>query len=396
MQFLVQAYAPLTVDQVEGGQRRRFLYVFGCTDEECGRQPGCFRAMRLTLDNTASSTAVQVKHRQQDQDVQQQQATGAAATAAAAASLADDDWGAGGAGNDDWGMGSAGDWKEPGEGQPVEAAASSAAAAFDFGDLNAALDAVTSAAAAAAPKPRQAAGSGGGGGTPGQPVYAAGQPCLPAFYLYAEPEAQCSKSGASGGGGQEREHLAALMARYDAEAAAAVDAAAEAAPPPSAAALAAGACTPGGAGGAAGSDAAETWGGEGYEEDAVLAPAGAGRRAAGAAYLKFSKQVARCPDQCARYRCGCCRAAAAAGASWAWLTRAVAKLGYRRIAWLPACLRACAAPAGVGSHHMALSFAAAPVARAATAARCSGPPRNSLLSRRGVLAAARHARLSCN
>lgn len=235
---------------------------------------------------------------QQGHKHQQQQASASAAAAAAVAAA--DDWGAGGAA-DDWGVGSAGDWGEPAEDPAAKAAASSAAAAFDFNDLNAALDAVSSASAAAAPKPRTA-GSGSAGGTRGQPVYAAAQPCLPAFYLFAEPEAQCSKGGSSGGGGQEQEHLTALMARYEAEAAAAVDAAAEMAPPPSAAALAAGACAPGGSGGG---EAAETWGGEGYEEDAVLAPAGAGRRAAGATYLKFSKQVARCPDQCARYRWAC-------------------------------------------------------------------------------------------
>lgn len=289
----MQAHAPLTVDQVGGGQPARFLYVFGCTAEECGKQPGCFRALRLTLASEASSSSAAGKV----QEVQQQQRQQAAATTAAARPT---DERRVSCAADDWGMGGAGDWGEAAE-SDSEAVAGISAAAFDFGDLNAALDAVGNAAVAAAPKRRQT--SGGSSGSPGQPVYAAGQPCLPAFYLFAETEARCSKGSSSGGAGHEEDRLAALMAQYEAEAAAASDAAADAAPAPTAAALAAGVCSPGGGSGSGGgSEAAETWGGEGYEEDAVLAPAGARQRAAGAAYLKFSKQVARCPDQCARYR----------------------------------------------------------------------------------------------
>ena len=73
-------------------------------------------------------------------------------------------------------------------------------------------------------------------------------------------------------------------------------AAGEAAVAAASSAAAAAACSPSIEGGP------ESWGGEGYEEDAVLAPGGGKKAGVGAAYLKFSRQLARCPDQCARYR----------------------------------------------------------------------------------------------
>ncbi len=251
--------------------------MFGCTGEGCGKQPSCWRALRLTLPSTPASS----EQPPTAQQLQQQAAPPAEKPPAA------DDWGMGGA--DDWGAGGSDDW---GMGADVT---DSAAAPFDFGDLNAALEAVGSAAPAAKPAGKQqpqqqgelrssevaAAGA--------APAYDPTQPSLPAFYLYAEPESQCS---ASSGRQQrsEQEHLQQLMARYEAEAAAAGEAGA------AMATTAGTACAPSVEGGP------ESWSGEGYEEDAVLAPTGGTRAGVGAAFFKFAKQLGRCPDQCARYR----------------------------------------------------------------------------------------------
>lgn len=135
------------------------------------------------------------------------------------------------------------------------------------------------------------------------PAYDAARPSLPAFYLYSEPESACG--GGEGGASSRRQraeeqHLAALMARYEAEAAAAGEAAEDAA--------AAAACAPSIQGGP------ESWGGEGYEEDGVLAPTGGKHAGVGAPFFKFSRRLGRCPDQCARYRCVPCVGAAAGAA----------------------------------------------------------------------------------
>lgn len=256
--------------------------MYGCVAEGCGKQPGCWRALRLTApseDRAADSSGAapqqqqeqQQKKRQQQKQQKEQQCVPAPAA---------DDWGVGGA--DDWGAGGSSDW-----GTDSGAAAGSA---FDFGDLNAALEAVGPVPAKAAPTKHsggQQTGSSGRDGGAATPVYDAARPSLPAFYLFSEPESQSDSSASSNRQRAEEEHLAQLMARYVAEAAAAGEAADAAA-----------ACAPSIEGGP------ESWGGEGYEEDGVLAPTGGKRAGVGAAYLKFSRRLARCPDQCARYRCG--------------------------------------------------------------------------------------------
>jgi hypothetical protein len=288
----MQAHAPLTNQQTAGAaQARRVLYVFGCTAEGCGKQPGCWRALRLTAPAGAGNSAA-AGARQAELPAPVSSTAAQAETAAAA-----DAWGVGsGGGANDWGVEGGSDW---GDAASFGTNAAAADAAFDFGDLNAALEAVGStAAAAAAAKPaatktgkqsqQQQAAADSSGGTTG-PAYDAARPSLPAFYLFSEPESECSGSQ---GQAAEQQHLQQLLARYEQEAAAAGEAAVAAA----SSAAAAAACSPSIEGGP------ESWGGEGYEEDAVLAPGGGKKAGVGAAYLKFSRQLARCPDQCARYR----------------------------------------------------------------------------------------------
>ena len=286
----VQAHAPLAAEQAGTAQPRRFLFVYGCTAEGCGKEPGCWRALRLTLPNSSSAEGGSSALKKDRAAPQQQAPPPQQRRQAPVPAPAADDWGVSGA--DDWGAadGGAEDWGA-GDG--------GAAAPFDFGDLDAALEAVGSAgpaAKAAASRPAPAGGSSSRGG----PAYDLSRPSLPAFYLCAEPEAQAAAPG-SARQQREEQHLQQLLARYEAEAAAAGVA--------GAAAAAAAACAPSVEGGP------ESWGGEAYEEDGVLAPTGGKRPGVGPSFFKFARQLGRCPDQCARYRCG--RYRGAARACWA-------------------------------------------------------------------------------
>ena len=272
---LLQAHAPLTAEQLDSPQPSRLLYVLGCTAEGCGKQPGCWRALRLVVP--AAPVELAASPAAQHQQAQQHQVP---------AMPPPDDWGVSGA--DDWGVGTTDDWGG-------DEAGNSGAERFDFGDLNAALEAVGSSSVGGAPAAKAAAKGRRGGdpaGSLGQvaPVYDPARSCLPAFYLYAEPESQCGSSGKGGAPTAEQRRYEQLLAEYERQEAAMGGASALAAPPGGPAA-----CAPSVEGGG------EGWGGEGYEEDAVLAPAGGKRPGLGAAFLKFSRQLARCPDQCARY-----------------------------------------------------------------------------------------------
>lgn len=85
----------------------------------------------------------------------------------------------------------------------------------------------------------------------------AARPSLAGFYLYAQPDAPRSSASQSPGGAQQ------AAERY----ASAAD------------------------------SGDEVWGGEAWEEDAVLR----GNKASDGAYLRFAKVLGRVPDQCARY-----------------------------------------------------------------------------------------------
>lgn len=138
---------------------------------------------------------------------------------------------------------------------PTDAGSSTAAAAGDE----------EGASLAAAPAPGQAAPPPPGG-------LLAGAAHLPCFYLYAETDG-ASASGRPAGKSAQQAAAAAgpVLARAPGEA---WDGSEES------------------------RDDAAAWAGEAWEEDAVLRPG-----AVDAVFLKFSKTLTRCPDQCARYRC---------------------------------------------------------------------------------------------
>lgn len=289
--------------------QERFIYLLGCATDKC---PGTWRALRCQLPNASASSAgggaigqaapatgdAGAAHPQdQTPGPELDQQGGWGDTVAGQ----EGSWGTAAA--DDWGIGAAGQgWREAQE----EAGGS----AFDFDDLNAALDAAASAraeqeeqraaAAQQAQQQRRPATDPEGGVAASsaglQSCYAAR--CLPSFYLSAQPEPGAATKLPK----HEREHLQQLLAQYEREAGGGLAHGAPdgdrsgAAASAGSAVAAAGACLPSVEGGA------ESWVGEGYEPDAVLHADKA--RAAGfrPGFIKFSKRLAACPDQCARYR----------------------------------------------------------------------------------------------
>lgn len=288
---------PLSSEQVDEPQPNRFLYLFCCIAEGCGKQPGCWQALRVVAPDANTSTSSSGRGAAAPAAAtgaapQQQSAPPGPAAAAgtpAPAAQAPPSNGLQAAAADDWGMGGSDDWGDGAD--PGDAAT----AAFDFGDLNAALEAVgsTAAAAAAATAAAKQARSRAPGSSnrKAASVYDPARTSLPAFYLYSQPESQCSSGGTRQpqAATAEQEHLQQLVAQYEQEEGAPVAASGTTG-------SAAAACTPAIEGGP------EAWGGEAYEEDTVLALPGGKRAHVGPAYFKFSKQLARCPDQCARYR----------------------------------------------------------------------------------------------
>lgn len=263
----VQAFAPLSSAEAGSPVPERLLFVFGCARKGCAPSPTSWRAMRCQVPAASpqhspaatpasASTAQPRSCAEAATDIR---GCGAEDSAQAAAPVSDD-WGAGG---DDWGTGAA-DWnmEEPLDWRPTYAP--SDGGAFDFADLDAALDASTlnpktleaavrslppaagvqSAGASRDPfgdameeSPSQAAtgspaaltgepGAGlpvSGGGVPvsgnGAPISCSG-PCglpLPAFYLQAQPEPAAEEALGLRAAPGEEAHVHELLQRYGQE-----------------------------------------------------------------------------------------------------------------------------------------------------------------------------------
>lgn len=301
----------------------RFMYLFGCIQDGCGTQPGSWRALRCQL--AGNSGGCQQQHAEkvcqaaplrpvaQTEDTQPQPSD--KQQSSAFGEVGSDSWGAGG-GADDWGAGGA-------------AAVAVSDDSMDLSDLNAALDALGASqpsGSTGSKRRQQQRSSGSGSGIEAAAQHAAaaarpppatigGLPALPAFLLYAEAEDAAAPAQSGGGNGSECEegtHLQTLLRRYELEEAAAgggggalqaLAAADDDADDAGSSGAPGGAvCLPETKGGG------ESWAGEGYEPDAVLLPPAASGRRPGAggdapsAQLKFLRRLARCPDQCARYR----------------------------------------------------------------------------------------------
>ena len=171
-----QACVPLDADHVGRKVPDRFLLVFGCAQPGCGASPEAWRALRWQCEPVhlpAAGTSGM------DVELNGRQTEAQSPVSAAAPALSD--WGSAASG---WGAGPGVD--EP---QPYR---SGSAAAFDFADLDAALDKASrpgsrssvptmsqhESAAAGIPSPQETAPS----------CAAPAGPQLPAFYLHARPE----------------------------------------------------------------------------------------------------------------------------------------------------------------------------------------------------------------
>jgi hypothetical protein len=178
-----QAYAPHSAAQ------ERVLLVLGCTKLGCGKEAGCYKALRCQLPSQQQQQQLAEPKPAAAAAEPQQPAAAAAAPAAVgfdAFSAADDDWGAA----DDWGA------TEP-------TVTGTSCAAFDFSDLVQSLEAAgqQAAAAAAAAKakakqpPAVAASAASAFAEDGASAAAAAECCrvsmgaqLPEFYVYSEAE----------------------------------------------------------------------------------------------------------------------------------------------------------------------------------------------------------------
>mmetsp|Transcript_4013 Transcript_4013/g.10141 ORF Transcript_4013/g.10141 Transcript_4013/m.10141 type:complete len:420 (+) Transcript_4013:306-1565(+) len=267
LSLIFQAYAPLTAAAAGREIAERAVYVFACAKEGCGVQPECWRAVR------AQSPAPRQC---------QQPAISARKASVLNASQAEED----SKGGIDWGLnqintwGSAVGWGasqhgcmgEPGLEEGNTGDQLSSGGAFDFNDLDSALDGLvvqTTASIGPSQPQNQAIVSEagkqaqGGGGTASNKLQCVVG--LPEFHIFAELEP--GKDGKSMSNG-ERQHTEQLLAEYEGGSMQMCDA------------------DPGTA-------QAETWAGEAYEEDHT--------DQIDSVAMKFLKRLARAPSQCARY-----------------------------------------------------------------------------------------------
>ncbi|KAF8065777.1 PED1 [Scenedesmus sp. PABB004] len=270
--LVLQAYAPHPAAQ------ERTLMVWGCVRLGCGKAPGAWRALRCQLPDAASADAPPLP--QQPQQRQQQQHDPPPSQPAPDPPA-----------SSDCGFGAAGDdWGAPGPGAAADDP-------FDFSDLTSSLEATAAhqQAAAAAKQGRARHAQPGPAADEPPPAVCcrpALGPALPEFHLYSEQEPG-DVGGSAPLSGAELAHVQELLAAYRAAEAAAAGGAGS-----SAAAAAPAAPAPGGAAGAGGGEGGgeEAWGGEGYEKPEL--------RGVERGYLKFSRRLARRPQQCARYALG--------------------------------------------------------------------------------------------
>ncbi|GAB4818916.1 hypothetical protein N2152v2_005962 [Parachlorella kessleri] len=308
-----QAHAPLTAAQAGAAVTERFVYVLGCVADKC---PGSWKVIRCQPPSAVPAAKACSDTPSGCLGGGQEPSRLPVASEPYAAG---DSWGVADGGSGCWGVedasweasdGSAGGW-----GVGAAAAEGTAPSAFDFDDLNAALEAAQkapnkaqqqSAVRTRQPRPDEVTVTSSPSTAPTHGCYT--RACLPSFYLIAEaePQAAAGKQLAK----QEREHLQQLLLQYQQESGqelvdgssnvSSSSSAGSQAGAAAAAAAAAGACLPSIEG------TSDSWGGEGYEQDAVLHAPDKARQGGGVkpAYLKFTKRLAACPDQCARYSFG--------------------------------------------------------------------------------------------
>lgn len=251
----------------------RYIYIFCCASKECGVSES-WRALRCqpAPPNTAQEKKQKPKPNPADNS------TPTISLSAGA----------------DWGL-------DEGASAGDQGALEETNSGFAFGDLCSAFDALTTKTKAA--KPTMQTTSGPADSLPIKSSknslfsaefqsWSSTEQCLPSFYIHAELESKAKSSvlrneedddndddiDEAGPSSVESLHSDAYVAGLSIG------------------------NTEKSAGGPPASAGDEAWEGEGYEADAVLVADG--RTGADAAFLNFSKRLAVCPDQCARYGFG--------------------------------------------------------------------------------------------
>mmetsp|Transcript_19793 Transcript_19793/g.47231 ORF Transcript_19793/g.47231 Transcript_19793/m.47231 type:complete len:415 (+) Transcript_19793:85-1329(+) len=263
LKLIFQAYAPLQEQEIGRSEDARCLYVFGCIAEGCGSQEDCWRAVRVQKSIQEPSEAYLPTDWGAEADLQRNVTQPPVFF----------DWGLG-SGTDVWGVqGPLEQHANSGEASRQESlrpafdgagSTTAAAAAFDFAELDAALDGMA-AAEEVGPGPRppgagRRAESGSRRGDRGPPASA---DCLPEFYIVAGDEPGASDREPSE---SDRLHAQQLLERYERDSA------------------------------AVSGSAEESWAGEEFEEERTLTVDTAG--------VRFMRRLQRAPEQCARYGFG--------------------------------------------------------------------------------------------
>ena len=201
----LQAYAPLSAERAGRQLVDRFLLVFGCSQPGCGSAAAAWRALRCQREASplrpAAGSADGMEAISTSPDAQ---------PLATQTALPPSEWGGT---QDDWGSGFDAPL-QPNGGAP---------AAFQFADLDAALEMVSSKShpAGSASSTQQPVAAPAGGQVSEEPhvnstsCTGAGGPELPAFYLHAAPEP--ARAADQRLRPEHAAHVAELLRRYKEE-----------------------------------------------------------------------------------------------------------------------------------------------------------------------------------
>ncbi|CAD7696883.1 unnamed protein product [Ostreobium quekettii] len=274
--LVVQAYAPLSVEQAGVCLPDRTMHLYGCVKEGCGKLQGSWRAFRAQLAPGAGGRGQGNAERRHPTTP-----SGGAATADGRDEGLDSgksaSFGLGGAGGDDRSGGKGDERTED---------------PFGFGDLNAALDDLTNghkgsmnhkqenriakkAKGRSSADTNSAAAAAAGSSTQCEAASVSAAPTvmLPEFFLPAVPEPGPEHEGFGKMTEAERTHVDEILERYK-ETAQELEGGKEKKP-----------------------ERGENWAGEVHEKCSS-------RWSDGGAFWRFKKRLDRCPEQCVRYSFG--------------------------------------------------------------------------------------------
>ena len=257
----------ITLPPNSGTKPEEGLYLYACIKNNCGKEPGSWRALRCQLESAKPRPSTG-----RPQEKQPPKAASALSTGG-------------------WGF--------------DEASSESNSGGFDFSDLSAALDAMS--ASPSAPPKTKAKLRAEEAQVPltkdiSEPTVQddSGAVSLPGFYLEKVAEgsgnAQSRKNYGGDAAAIDNAHLQELLERYEATQGCDAEVLLNASEGPEGSSTSS--KEPSSSSGDAADEPSATWDGEGYEKDEVLVIEG--RKGVEKRFLKFMKKLQRVPDQCVR------------------------------------------------------------------------------------------------